>query len=159
MRAILIDPADRTVCELSLLTYHDGRPEPANPRHQFLETLYSVLDLQGSPFGVRSLGDNQALYFDDEALLKLEEGEVYPFFEIRSGRGNPLSGKALVLGTTWDGDSASTNVPIWAAIADVRFTRRRYLGILPLPETRVRHPIFGEVVQVGSTAQFSDPLE
>lgn len=86
MKAYLIDPFEKQITEVE----HNGDYKQIQ---EFIEAdLFTVVR-------INDFGD--VLYVDDEGLLK-EEGQAFFLFD---GYPQPLAGKALVLGTTTEGES------------------------------------------------------
>lgn len=94
MRAILIDPFERTITEVD----YNG------DFHQ----IYNLIDAQTFDAArVNDVGD--AIFVDDEGLIS---GKVQAFFGFR-GYPQPLAGKGLLLGCTLEnGESADTTYTI-----------------------------------------------
>ena len=92
MRAILINPADKTVKEVD----YDGN----------FESIYTHIDCTtfAVPF---TLENEDALYIDDEGLLK---GHT-DFFTIE-GYPEPLAGCGLILGTDEEGEAIAVKSQI-----------------------------------------------
>lgn len=106
MKAILIDAKARTVTEVEYSgNYRD---------------IYTLLsgDEPGKVdlFSVIQLGDGDAVYLDDEGLLKPQEH----FFRWK-GFDQPLAGNGLILGTDDDGESTSPKIALEAVKEAVSF--------------------------------------
>lgn len=157
MKAYLIDPADRQVRPLTVLQYENAAPRAARKGDRdVLEAWYALIETQGSPIDVRRVDEGETFIFDDEGLLKLTEGEVYPFTEVKGL--DPIAGKILLMGVDDEGDTISTHVPQELVERAVRFTRRQYNGIGPTTSADEDHPIFGRISVVSSRANFG-PIE
>lgn len=89
MKALLIDPKTQTITPLEINDWRDIAPA-----------------LECDLFDVVSVDPNVSIYVDDEGLYVQDQG----FFYMPSAYPHPLAGKALVLGTTSDGDS--TDCPV-----------------------------------------------
>jgi len=90
VRAYLIDPANRSIEEVTL-----------TQKPSALAELYKLLDC--STITAVTLDDKETVYCDDEGLLK---GPVYQFFSFK-GFDEPIAGKGLVIGIDRDGNDAS----------------------------------------------------
>ncbi len=101
MKAYVIDPINRQVYEVD----YSGD----------YRQIYQHID--ADTFDVVTINKHgDALFVDDEGLFK----ENQHFFFIQ-GYPQPLAGKALVLGTTREGESVSPKVSIETIKDDVRF--------------------------------------
>lgn len=86
MKAYLIDPTAQTVSQVE----YDGN----------YKSIYKLIDCDTFTT-VLLADDNDAIFVDDEGLLKDEPG---PFFNLK-GYPQPLAGKGLVLGADNEGES------------------------------------------------------
>jgi hypothetical protein len=118
--------------------------------------ISALVDTKGSPIDVLVINDAEVAYIDDEGLLKLSEGEAYPFTDLPNGR--LIAGKLLVIGNDAEGDSAPTKLTIPELGKLFTFTRRTYLGIQNVPAREIDHPLLGKTWAVGSQAKFGPPL-
>lgn len=110
MKAIKIDPYTETITEVEL-------PEP----HEYTE-IYRQLGHGCDTFTVIDLGNREALFLDDEGLLKIKadaeslvDGTITRFFILLDGAGRPthlIAGCGLILGSNRAGGSISTKINI-----------------------------------------------
>lgn len=107
MKAILIDPHDETVSTVQ----YDGN----------YQSIYKLIGCD--TFDVVSLDDTNSLYIDDEGLFRPDQ----KFFWAK-GWPHPLAGKALILGTTEDGDSAETDLSSHTVAAQLHFMTREQVA-------------------------------
>lgn len=145
LSALLIDPADKSIRELSTLS-----------REKIdLDMIYGLIE--ADTFDALPFMQTEVIYIDDNGLSGLAEGEPAPFFEVPNR--SPIAGKGLILGVDKEGDTISTRLPLFAAQNLVKFTTRRFLGFKPIADgATINHPLFGVTALVGSTAEFSPPL-
>jgi hypothetical protein len=133
LKAILIDPATRSITEVEYKGVYTD--------------IYALIKNDGSPFDVRPLrGTDSVVYFDDEFLLKVKEGETKPYMFI-NGVPDPLGGRALVVGTK-DGNDVDTELNVEDIEDNVRFQDLTFLGWEPGYTKEVEHPTYGKVSQI-----------
>lgn len=132
MKAILIDPFNETVTEVE----HNGD----------YKNIYKLLSHPEHPvslFTVVNIEHNDAIFLDDEGLLK----DPKHFF-VWEGYEQPLAGKGLVLGTNDEGDSIS---PV-STLNDIRkrVSFRHDIRLLDFEsfEGVTDHPIMGKNMPV-----------
>ena len=114
MRAILIDPQQRTVTEIEV----QGK--------DYTE-LYGILDCDIFTSSVRFETEDMML-IDDEGLFK----EPEDFFILTQDFPAPIAGKAVILGTDDEGDTAPCLIPLeritkqisWASRNEARMAIR-----------------------------------
>lgn len=140
MRAILINPEDRTVTEVN----YSGN----------YEQIYELIGC--STFTVIYVGlgddDTEALFIDDEGLLH----EPKPLFKWASYP-QPLAGRGLILGENDEGDCVATKMTLddvkaqvtWPAVWFTGFAARQYM---------VEDPLLGDVAVFERKAKF-DPVQ
>jgi hypothetical protein len=145
IRAILIDPADRAVREIWLLAGKDSG----------LDAIRWALGDDDITIDVANLGRHADLYFDDEGLLKLEEGRVYPFQEW-PGR-PPLAGRALLLDRDEQGDTISSPLDASVVSQIVQFSAREFFG-MESGEEDVEHPVLGKIRSLYVRGKFGPHL-
>lgn len=140
MRAVLIDPTARTVTEVE----HDGD-------YKDIYRLIEADPFDVRPFGVRS----EAIYFDDEGLLRTP-GKPRDFF-ILPILTDPISGKALIVGTDEGGNSVDSKVSVKGIEASIEWKTMTVVGWTPVKSERVKHPLLGEITQIiGARPIFDD---
>ena len=115
MRAILIDPFARTITEVE----HNGD----------YREIYKLLSHETMPvdcFDCVRLDDGDAIYVDDEGLLK----PCKAFFVLHTphGMNGPYAGKGLVLGSDDEGESASAKMPLSKLQDAIQFVSRDQLN-------------------------------
>lgn len=103
MQAHLIDPANRTVTTVELPDSKDR-----------LTAIYR--HLQCDTFDVATLSNGDALYVDDEGLLR----PLQHFIAIR-GMPEPFAGRGLVMGTDSRGHSVNPAMSLSELIRHVKF--------------------------------------
>jgi hypothetical protein len=137
MRAILIDPTEKTVTEI------DG--DFANYK-KINEAIGADL------FTVVGLGKGETIYVDDEGLLTNPPKDLFRW----KGYYAPLAGRGLILGTDDGGGTIATIIPLDVARANVDWLDDVELkGFDPIPDgARMNHPVLGNVPVVGSRAVF-----
>lgn len=128
MKAILIDPFDETVTEVE----HNGD-------YRQIYTLLSHPEHPVSCFTVVQIENNDAIFVDDEGLLKDPK-----YFFSYEGYPQPLAGKGLILGTNDEGDS----VDVVTTVDDIkkRVSFRHDLRLLDFEsfESTMDHPLMGK---------------
>lgn len=137
MRAILIDPFTETVTEVD----HTGG----------LEDIYNWTDCvcitSCNPFSDREhtmFLDDEGLYRDDQAFF----GYV--------GYGQPLAGRALVVGVDEAGETVACKLSLEGVRAHVGFLPDlKFVGMTPMVETDIEHPVFGKMKQLSSVPVFT----
>lgn len=108
MRAILIDPVNKTVSEVE----HNGD----------YRDIYRHIECDC--FTVVGIDDVDSVFIDDEGLLKDEPG---PFFALK-GYPQPLAGKGLILGCDEDGETIAARMSLDEARAMVSFPEAKLRG-------------------------------
>lgn len=109
MKAILIDPYDRTVSSVTL------------PNHADLDQIKEVIKA-AEWVGMTYIGKDNVMVVDDEGLLHVTADSR--FFVIKDSAGNPLHmivGRALVLSHDGSGELASTNLTPGETVPRVHF--------------------------------------
>lgn len=144
MRAILIDPFEKTVTEVE----HNG-----NYRH-----IYELISHETMPvetYTAVGLNDERdAVFVDDEGLLK-DDPPCTHFF-LWKGYGQPLAGKGLILGCNDEGDSVEPTITLAQARAMVTFRDDIVLDHFWRIDGFVDHPISGpNTPMVGHTPVFT----
>jgi hypothetical protein len=117
MKSILISPYDETVSEVVL-------PEPHNYRDINRQIDCDV-------FTIVQLNENNAMFVDDEGLLKIADDAKAAetnarFFLICDESGAPrhlIAGKGLVLANDSEGDSVSTTMTVDEVRSRVKFLK------------------------------------
>ena len=109
MKAILIDPHSETISEV----VYSG------------DWKSIKLWIDADAFDVVSIGNDDAVYVDDEGLYK----ERLKFFHMK-GWPHPLCGKALVLGETQTGDTKDVHTSLDEFRSKVKFMDRNTVGLL-----------------------------
>lgn len=135
MKAILIDPTERTVTEV----------EHTND----YRNIYKLLDIT-SPFDARQINEKgDTVFFDDEFLFKVEDGEPHDYFLLlgKLAFGDAIGGKGLILGST-EGESVSTKLTVEEVRDNVAWLRRRLVGWSPSSESEIDHPLLGKAFQI-----------
>jgi hypothetical protein len=146
LRALLIDPADKQVRELSLLADANG---------EALQAMYWALGCD--TIDIMAVSPSHMLVLDDEGLFKLSEGEPADIVELRTGE--RFAGKVLVLGTNDEGETVSATVPTDVVASLVGFSRRVYHGVESYDDV-IDHPLLGPNTPVfGSRAVFGPVLQ
>ena len=135
MRALLIDPVAQSVKEVD----YDGD----------YRSISKLIDNGGSPFDVRPLHGRQSevIYFDDEFLLKAENGTPLDYFYL-NGLPDPIGGKALIMGNTVAGNSKASKILIEELVANLRYKKLTLKGWTPVSQKKVVHPSLGELTQI-----------
>lgn len=108
MRAILIDPYDKSISEIE----YDGT----------LESAYAIIScytIQGV-----SIDDDHVVYVDEEGLLH----EPKPFWQWW-GSPNPIAGKGLIVKIDGEGEDAAATVPLDTITKLVSFPPVRFTGM------------------------------
>jgi len=105
MDAYLIDPAAFAITPIDI-----------NP-HNILSDLYTYIGC--STVDATSMDNGDTLYVDDEGLLK---PQVH--FIIVDGYPQPLAGKAVLLGSTPNGNSTNPSIALGALTARLTFMER-----------------------------------
>jgi len=135
MRAILIDPVAETVMEVE----HNGD----------YRNIYDLIDCE--TFTVVGIDNDDAIYVDDEGLLKDDPKHFFMF----SGYAQPLAGKGLILGTDEEGNSVSPIISIEEVIERVTFVRLRLERFDDISCT-IDHPLLGpDTPMIGHRPVFS----
>jgi hypothetical protein len=135
LRAILIDPEFRSITEVEYKGVYTD--------------IYALIKNDGAPFDVRPLrgtDNTEVVYFDDEFLLKIKEGETKPYVFI-NGVPDPLGGRCLVVGS-FNGEDVDTKLTVEEVELNVRFQDLTFEGWLPGYSKDVEHPVFGKVNQI-----------
>lgn len=142
LRAILIDPTLRSITEVD----YDGD----------YRAIGKLLGIDG-PFDVRDIEGTkgEALYFDDEFLLKLtkddiseDDGQPADFF-VLNGVGSPIGGRGLILGVNRNGNSVSTKLTVGDVAPNVKFKKLRIKGWKPgYTDENYEHPAFGKITRI-----------
>lgn len=128
MKAILIDPFNETVTEVE----HTG-----NYKH-----IYELLSHPEHPvdcFTAVRLGNGDAIYVDDEGLLK----DPKHFF-VWKGYPQPMAGKGLLLGSNDEGESISPETTLEYVKGRVSFRHDLRLHDFEHFEGVTDHPIMGK---------------
>lgn len=102
MRAIVIDPFDRTATEV-VISGND------------LQEIYATLGV--TCIDAVRLPEGDVIYVDDEGLLKGATG----FFHLVGLTPNPLAGRGLLVGSGADGSDADPVIQISAVISRLKF--------------------------------------
>lgn len=140
MRAILIDPATRTIEEVE----HDGD-------WQQIGRLISYRGEQET-FTIVELDGNAVLYLDDNGLCKDELSTFH------WGLYAPvLAGKGLILDTNVDGDTVGTTYPLELVRNQVTWSNKLTTGEVGPPQATRIIPGFGFVI-VGGQGVLKDGL-
>lgn len=136
MRAILIDPTDKSVSEIDF----DGKYETLKTfsRSGWVERV--------------SLPDDHWLWVDEEGLLQPEPG---PFFALECCGDANFAGKGLILGDNGEEDHASATVPLETIRRITFFPSVRFTGFTD-KQTIEQHPIFGEMSVFSRKANFEE---
>ena len=129
MRGILINPDDRTIMDVE----YDGD----------YKQIYKLIG--ASPFDVRQIKEGESLFFDDEFLLKIEEGDTKNYFIIE-GLADPVGGCALILGVDGKGDSVSTKLEV--EDVKVEWQTLQLKGWEPTRSFEDIHPVLGKVTHI-----------
>ena len=104
MRAFLIDPHTRTISQ----TEYNG------DSHQINELIGA--DTFTAVYPAPPFGQGDTIYLDDEGLFQPNQA----FFMV-PGYPDPLAGKALVLGSDAEGESADAEIDQITLTASIRF--------------------------------------
>lgn len=107
MNAYLIDPFARTVTAVE----HNGD----------YQEIYKFIG--ASTFDIARLNDGDGIFVDDDGLSKHDQA-----FFLHKGYGQPLAGKALVLGCDDEGDSVSPRCTLEDLRQQVQFGIPMNLG-------------------------------
>lgn len=142
MRALLIDPFTQTVTDYDL--------------DEGIQAIYDATscDCITSVRLPDHAGIDNCIFVDDEGLYR--EGQE--FFTL-IGYPQPIAGRGLVVGIDREGDTISTSMPLPFMQAAVKFPSLRFTGMTEMTETKIKHPIFGEVTQLSSRATFEPKPE
>jgi hypothetical protein len=133
LRAILIDPETRAISEVE----YEG----------VYTDIYNLIKNDGSPFDVRPLADGEVLYFDDEFLLKVKEGEKKTYTFI-NGLPDPIGGRCLIVGTDGGGNDISSKITIDEVELNSRFRDLTLEGWTPGYSKEVEHPVHGMMTHI-----------
>jgi hypothetical protein len=146
MKAILIDPVNRTIREVD----HNGDYRQI---YEYLSDKENGLNVE--TFTVVQIDDVNCIYVDDEGLLK----DPRYFFNYH-GYPQPLAGRGLVLGTNMeDGESIGTTLSAEEVFDNVRFSQHSVEGFVT-EEGKTDHPIAGKDTPFfKSTPVFGPPKE
>lgn len=131
MRALLIDPNNRTITE------HEWHRRTVNQ----LEKIYALIGCQ-TITAAHPWQGNDAIYVDDEGLIG---GPVYQFFGIL-GYPQPLAGRGLVVGTGHDGEDQTPEITLPQLIKQTVFIERltnELWGLYP-----ASNPMKGETMRL-----------
>lgn len=112
MKAILIDPANKSITEVE----YDGH----------YGSIYKLID--ADRFDVVYIGsgkNSDSFYVDDEGLFKPDQS----FFWAK-GWSQPLAGKGLLLGVDDAGDSISPKTTVASLKRNLRFLDANMVGLL-----------------------------
>jgi len=143
MKALLIDPVRHTVTEVE----HTG-----NYRHIYELLSDKLNELEVDTFTAVGLQNGDAIYVDDEGLLK----DPRYFFEWR-GYAQPLAGRGLILGTDEEGGSIEPKTTLEEARRNVRFGELSVQGFEQNTPHTVDHPVFGKAQVIGNRPVFGPP--
>lgn len=136
MRAILIDPVDRSIKEVEL-----------GDDYREIQRKLSYTD-EYVTFTPLELNERNVMYLDDEGLLKAGL-RVFQW----KGYMSPLAGRGLILGQDSEGDSVSTTMTVESIKRKVFFVPGTFttgeFGPSPEPGV-VNHPLFGEMTVIGA---------
>jgi len=102
MKAILIDSKNKTVTEVKI----SGD----------LQSIYKIMGVDMIEVATY-LSDEDCIYCDEEGMMK----SLGHFFEVK-GAHQPFAGNGLVVGTSDDGDTASTKMSVEDVRPFVSFT-------------------------------------
>lgn len=136
LRAILIDPTFRSITEAE----YGGD----------YRAISKLLGIGSGSFDVRDIGGTkgEALYFDDEFLLKLDDGQPGDFFTL-NGIASPIGGRGLILGVNGGGNSVSTKLTVGGVAANVKFKKLRIKEWTPgYTDENYEHPTFGKIARI-----------
>ena len=122
MRAILIDPVERTVSEVE----YSGSSKD----------IYRLVDCE--TFTVVGIEHDDAIFVDDEGLLKDDPR----YYFIYRGHDQPIAGKGLVLGTDSEGESVEPVSTVDDIKVAVRFVELKLEGFKDVEGT-IDHPLLG----------------
>lgn len=128
MKAILIDPFEKTVTEVD----HNGN-------YRQIYTLLSHPEHRVDCFTVVQIENDDAIFVDDEGLLK----DPKHFFVWR-GYPQPLAGKGLILGTNDEGDSVDAVISVEDVKKRVSFRSDLRLHDFESFEGKMDHPLLGK---------------
>ena len=143
MKAILIDPVREQVTEVE----YNG-----DYRHIYELLTDDENELDCCTFDVIRIDDREAIFVDDEGLLKMPR-----YFFKYEGYGQPLAGRGLVLGNDDEGETIATKLTADAVRARVAFTQLSVQGFKHI-EGKVDHPLLGPNTPfVGSKPIFGPP--
>lgn len=112
MKAILIDVEKKIVSTVDYTGYSD---------------IDKYLKLDGRPFTVIGMENNDAVYIDDEGLLI--DNPIGAF--VIDGYPQPLSGNGLILGTDDEGETVACESTVEAITKRVRFVPVELLKGIP----------------------------
>jgi hypothetical protein len=128
MKAILIDPFNKTVTEVE----HNG-----NYKH-----IYELLSHETHPvdcFTAVGIDNGDTIFVDDEGLFK----EPTEFF-VYLGYDQPLAGKGLVLGCNDDGDSVAPVSTLEQVKKHIVWMEDIQLDRIESYEGKTDHPLLGK---------------
>lgn len=121
LKGILIDPVAQTVTAVNV-------PRGYKNIYPFLSDPPNGLSVDR--FTVVTLGHNDALYVDDEGLLKDPR-----YFFLWRGFPQPLAGRGLILGTDSEGESTDAAIDLSTARRSVVFTEMSVKGFHTTEQT------------------------
>lgn len=107
MRAILIDPKNKSVSEVE----YDGN----------YKSIYKLIDC--GTFTVIQIDETESIIIDDEGLFKSLDSQEPDDFFLWEGYNQPLAGKGLILGVDREGESVATKLTVEEVKAKVSFAR------------------------------------
>lgn len=123
MRAILIDPENKTISEIDV--------------DVGMETIHQVIGCKRFACGSRPLRGSfaegfDALYVSDDDLEDRDDTRFW--FQVDAERkpplSHPLTGRGLVCGVDENGESCGAKIGLTDLAARITFTRRKFLGFV-----------------------------
>jgi hypothetical protein len=139
MRAIIIDPTDKSVTEADIDTSYEA---------------FRSFSRSGYIERVR-LPEGHWLWIDEEGLLQPEPG---PFFRMEAVPSATFAGKGIILCCDEEGDHAPATVSEELIRENVWFPSVRFTGFTDWEGTE-EHPILGSVAVFRRTANFEEISE
>lgn len=135
MRGILIDPVMHSVRYVD----YDGN----------YKDIYRLLEIE-SPFDVRPISgtENESIFFDDEFLLKADEGGRPGAYFYMNGIPDPIGGRGLILGCTEEGESVETKLTVEDVRQNVRWKALTLKGFTPPRTEEKEHPVMGKTTVI-----------